>query len=360
MAASAEIPSSNIYSNEDNNSEFITESNINTEDSLKGSIIETTNISKDSNYLTSESFTNENQYSNINSYSTSEEINENSKRISDINDKYISQESTSFSDDKVIINESDKNEKINKDNENSEIISSENIDLTSNSIDAPFLDSSNIRTSIITNNKIPESISDTDMISTVHNFKSTDIISSSSLKLDKETPSSNIYSTDNYSSDFIPESINNILLKREQIKKYSKLLTQYDSAVLLASGLGYLTAKEGALKIKETSYINTVAYPMGEFLHGHIAMLNKKCAVIMLVDELNIQYAIDVLMKISCMSTLRMTELIGVRLMRVLLRLPELVRENYLSDIRKMKTCMQHVIGIEKHWLRDILPQKID
>ena len=56
---------------------------------------------------------------------------------------------------------------------------------------------------ITNNNEIPESISDTDMISTVHNFKSTDIISSSSSKLDKEISYSSIYSTEDNSSDFI-------------------------------------------------------------------------------------------------------------------------------------------------------------
>lgn len=97
----------------------------------------------------------------------------------------------------------------------------------------------------------------------------------------------------------VPEYIKNALANREVVKRYAKTLVNYDNAAILASGLFYPLAKEGALKIKETSYINTTAYPTGEFLHGHIAILNKKCALIVLVNNQNIQFTIDVLMKIN-------------------------------------------------------------
>ena len=61
----------------------------------------------------------------------------------------------------------------------------------------------------------------------------------------------------------------------------------------------YPLAKEGALKIKETSYINTTAYPTGEFLHGHIAILNKKCAVLALVNNNNVDFTLKILEKIK-------------------------------------------------------------
>ena len=97
----------------------------------------------------------------------------------------------------------------------------------------------------------------------------------------------------------VPEYIKETFLKRSEIKKYSKILANYENAAILASGMFYPLAKEGALKIKETSYINTTAYPTGEFLHGHIAILNKKCAVIAIVNNQNIQFTLDVLNKIN-------------------------------------------------------------
>ncbi len=97
----------------------------------------------------------------------------------------------------------------------------------------------------------------------------------------------------------VPEYIKETFYKRDEIKKYSKILASYDNAAILASGMFYPLAKEGALKIKETSFVNTTAYPTGEFLHGHIAILNKKCAVISVVNNHNVQFTLDVLNKIN-------------------------------------------------------------
>ncbi len=96
----------------------------------------------------------------------------------------------------------------------------------------------------------------------------------------------------------IPSIIEKALTHHEKIKDFSKKLAKYDNAAVLASGVFYPLAKEGALKIKETSYINTTAYPTGEFLHGHIAILNKKCAVISVVNNNNVDFTVRVLEKI--------------------------------------------------------------
>ena len=86
---------------------------------------------------------------------------------------------------------------------------------------------------------------------------------------------------------------------REIIKIYSNKLINYDNASILASGMFYPLAKEGALKSKETSYINTTAYPTGEFLHGHIAILNKRCAVIIVINNDNIEFTKNVIKNIE-------------------------------------------------------------
>ncbi len=96
----------------------------------------------------------------------------------------------------------------------------------------------------------------------------------------------------------IPETIKNSFEHIEAIKNFSNKLIGYDNAAVLASGMFYPLAKEGALKIKETSYINTTAYPTGEFLHGHIAILNKKCAVISIVNNFNVDFTVKVLERI--------------------------------------------------------------
>ena len=97
----------------------------------------------------------------------------------------------------------------------------------------------------------------------------------------------------------IPSIIQKTFEHREKIQIFSKKLSQYDNAAVLASGMFYPLSKEGALKIKETSYINTTAYPTGEFLHGHIAILNKRCAVVSLVNNFNVDFTLKILEKIS-------------------------------------------------------------
>jgi len=81
--------------------------------------------------------------------------------------------------------------------------------------------------------------------------------------------------------------------KKSYIKKVAAQLAKYQTIEILGSHEFYSVAKEGALKIKETSYINTTAYPQGEFMHGHVAILNNKSAIISLIDSENPNVAIS-------------------------------------------------------------------
>ncbi|MBQ9245817.1 SIS domain-containing protein [bacterium] len=129
----------------------------------------------------------------------------------------------------------------------------------------------------------------------------------------------------------VPEYINAAFQKTSAIKSYAEYLVNYDNAAILASGMFYPLAKEGALKIKETAYINTTAYPTGEFLHGHIAILNKKCAVISLVNNHNAQFTIDVLNKIN--STYKTDTLIITAIPLSQLNLSNIIHIPAQSDI---------------------------
>ncbi len=84
----------------------------------------------------------------------------------------------------------------------------------------------------------------------------------------------------------LPDFIKNFLSNVEEIKIAAKKLSKAPNAVILGSKYYYSVAKEGALKIKETSYVDANAYPQGEFLHGHMAVLNNKPLLITIaVDE---------------------------------------------------------------------------
>lgn len=97
----------------------------------------------------------------------------------------------------------------------------------------------------------------------------------------------------------IPSFMRKQLLYHPTIEKIASELKDFNSIEILGSRIFYGLAKEGALKIKETSYINTTAYPTGEFMHGHVAILNRKSAVIVLVDEINHGFCIKNIKKIK-------------------------------------------------------------
>jgi len=90
------------------------------------------------------------------------------------------------------------------------------------------------------------------------------------------------YDIDSYINSLksIPEIVGLTLGLRKKIKQLAKLIAKQKIVIILAEGISYAIAKEGALKIKETSYMNINAALIGEFMHGHLAVLNKKASVI--------------------------------------------------------------------------------
>lgn len=85
----------------------------------------------------------------------------------------------------------------------------------------------------------------------------------------------------------LPHFTENFLKSASHIKSIAKKLSKCQNVVIIGSKYYYSVAKEGALKIKETSYINANAYPQGEFLHGHVAVLNnaQSALIAICVDE---------------------------------------------------------------------------
>ena len=85
----------------------------------------------------------------------------------------------------------------------------------------------------------------------------------------------------------LPHFIEKFLNNSNYVKNIAKRLSKCKNIIILGSKYYYSVAKEGALKIKETSYINANAYPQGEFLHGHVAVLNnaQSALIAICVDE---------------------------------------------------------------------------
>jgi glutamine---fructose-6-phosphate transaminase (isomerizing) len=86
----------------------------------------------------------------------------------------------------------------------------------------------------------------------------------------------------------LPSLINKVLLQEPQIMRLSSRFKNKSSALFLGRGTMHAIAMEGALKLKEISYIHAEAYPAGELKHGPIALIDKNMPVIAIApnDEL--------------------------------------------------------------------------
>ena len=79
---------------------------------------------------------------------------------------------------------------------------------------------------------------------------------------------------------FLPQKIEQILANTDSIQKCAKVYSSTKDFIFVARGINYPTALEGALKLKEISYINATGYPAGELKHGPIAMLDETMPVL--------------------------------------------------------------------------------
>lgn len=77
-----------------------------------------------------------------------------------------------------------------------------------------------------------------------------------------------------------PEKIKSVLAKDEEIKDIARSLTYAENALYMGRGFNYPVALEGALKLKEISYIHAEGYPAAEMKHGPIALIDENMPVV--------------------------------------------------------------------------------
>jgi len=83
----------------------------------------------------------------------------------------------------------------------------------------------------------------------------------------------------------LPVTIAEALNLKEQMIEIAPNIANKDNALFLGRGIFYPIAKEGALKLKEISYIHAEAYPAGELKHGPLALIDENMPVIALAPE---------------------------------------------------------------------------
>ena len=83
----------------------------------------------------------------------------------------------------------------------------------------------------------------------------------------------------------IPAQIEAILTKDPEIEELAHKFVNVNDFLFLGRGVNYPIALEGALKLKEISYIHAEGYPAGEMKHGPIALIDEKMPVVALVSN---------------------------------------------------------------------------
>ncbi|MEL7095869.1 MAG: glutamine--fructose-6-phosphate transaminase (isomerizing), partial [Pseudomonadota bacterium] len=83
----------------------------------------------------------------------------------------------------------------------------------------------------------------------------------------------------------MPAILNNALELDKDFLRASLKLSEADNALFLGRGMMYPLALEGALKLKEISYIHAEAYASGELKHGPIALIDNKMPVIVMAPK---------------------------------------------------------------------------
>ena len=83
----------------------------------------------------------------------------------------------------------------------------------------------------------------------------------------------------------VPSQVEEILKQNNQIKALAKKYAKYDDCLFLGRQLMFPIALEGALKLKEISYIHAEGYPAAEMKHGPIALICEECPSVFLATS---------------------------------------------------------------------------
>ncbi len=83
----------------------------------------------------------------------------------------------------------------------------------------------------------------------------------------------------------IPEQIKQVLNKQNQLQEIADRYYKFNNFLYLGRGINFPVALEGALKLKEISYIHAEGYPAAEMKHGPIALIDKNMPVVVIATD---------------------------------------------------------------------------
>lgn len=86
----------------------------------------------------------------------------------------------------------------------------------------------------------------------------------------------------------LPDLVEPLVARKEEYRQLAEALVKFNSAYFIGRNLAYPVAMEGALKLKEVSYIHAEAYPASELKHGPLALVSPEMPTVALLPDDNL------------------------------------------------------------------------
>jgi glucosamine--fructose-6-phosphate aminotransferase (isomerizing) len=83
----------------------------------------------------------------------------------------------------------------------------------------------------------------------------------------------------------LPGLVSQVLERDDEFRELAIKMHRYHNFLYIGRGINYPIAREGALKLKEISYIHAEGYPAGEMKHGPIALIDEQMPVVALATQ---------------------------------------------------------------------------
>ena len=136
----------------------------------------------------------------------------------------------------------------------------------------------------------------------------------------------------------LPEKLKEVLELSGQVADLAKIFTYAHNFIYLGRGYNYPTALEGALKLKEISYIHAEGYPAAEMKHGPIALIDAEMPTVAIVTP-DVTYE-------KTLSNIEEVKARGGKVIAVMAKGDELVRKvaDYVIEVPATTDCLMPVI----------------
>jgi glutamine---fructose-6-phosphate transaminase (isomerizing) len=136
-----------------------------------------------------------------------------------------------------------------------------------------------------------------------------------------------------YSSHLVqvPAAIDEVLKKDPEVERIARATYRARDFLFLGRGSCYPMALEGALKLKEISYIHAEGYPSGEIKHGPIALIDENMPVVVLLQDHDVLFE-------KALSNLREVESRGARIIAVTDRKDAKVLSDFAESVIEVPT----------------------